>query len=301
MSQGIIAAKNKESASDHRLTQEELMQGVNQKTQSALNLDLVNSDDGVQKAPRYGQELAAQFLDTIRMGKAVKDLQTALANLDPDKLKTELNTDAKRKAFWINIYNGFGQIYLSTDHFITLSRIQALFYFEKKRFKIAGWRLSLNDVEHGILRRSRIWWARGFLKKWIPSGKERKFRVDILDPRIHFALNCAAKSCPPIRFYEADKIEAQLDLASSAYLQATVHFDAAENRIYLPELFRFFPKDFIGPGFKPTYRARKRGFVKFLNRYGKFLDPNNVPRIKYEPWDSSSQLANFHTEVSNSH
>ena len=38
--------------------------------------------------------------------------------------------------------------------------------------------------------------------------------VDVIDFRIHFALNCGAKSCPPIAFYSYDKINDQLDLAT---------------------------------------------------------------------------------------
>merc|ERR1712020_23232 len=41
-----------------------------------------------------------------------------------------------------------------------------------------------------------------------------------VDPRIHFALNCGAKSCPPIKTFTGDEVEEQLEVATQAYLES---------------------------------------------------------------------------------
>ena len=65
-----------------------------------------------------------------------------------------------------------------------------------------------------------------------------------LDPRIHFALNCGARSCPPIRHYEPPELDAQLELATRAYLAAEVELDAEGGSVTLPRLMRLYRADF---------------------------------------------------------
>ncbi|MFZ8458418.1 DUF547 domain-containing protein, partial [Staphylococcus aureus] len=89
---------------------------------------------------------------------------------------------------------------------------------------------SYDDIEHGILRKSSIKWSLGYAKKWFPSTKEKLLRVNKVDYRIHFALNCGAKSCPPIAFYDDAKLDAQLDIATKAYLIGSVTYDSNANK-----------------------------------------------------------------------
>ena len=59
--------------------------------------------------------------------------------------------------------------------------------------------LSLNAIEHGLLRRSRWRFGAGVRREPVPlSAFERQHRVARVDPRVHFALNCAAGSCRSI-------------------------------------------------------------------------------------------------------
>ena len=80
--------------------------------------------------------------------------------------------------------------------------------------------MSLDDIEHGILRRSKIKWSEGYFNKLFPSKFEKENRVNKVDYRIHFALNCGARSCPPIAFYDPEKLDKQLDVATMIYLKS---------------------------------------------------------------------------------
>ncbi|HMU44811.1 MAG TPA: DUF547 domain-containing protein [Chitinophagaceae bacterium] len=205
----------------------------------------------------------------------LKDLKDA----KEETLIKQLYNDDRKKAFWLNIYNSFVQLSLSENPSLFKKRSE---FFSRKRFVIAGKPLSLDDIEHGILRRSKIKWSLGHLNKLFPGGFEKKFRVDTLDYRIHFALNCGAKSCPPIVFYDPEKIERQLRLATRSYLKSEVIFNESENIVELPAIMSWFRRDFGGKrkmiqllreleilptSAKPSIRFKKYNWEVFLSHY----------------------------------
>lgn len=129
---------------------------------------------------------------------------------DQAKLKSYLSLISKsapakswsqneKLAYWINAYNAFTvQLILdNADKNITSikdigSKVKIPFVntpWDVKFIKIGGKEMDLNNIEHGIIR--------------------KQFN----DPRIHFALVCAAKSCPPLRneAFVASRLSAQLD------------------------------------------------------------------------------------------
>lgn len=196
-----------------------------------------------------------------------------------DDLATTLNSDAKRLAFWLNLYNGFTQIILKKNPEQYKTRGS---FFSSKQLFIAGQQLSLDDIEHGILRHSKIKWSEGYLNDWFPSSFEKKFRVDKLDYRIHFALNCGAKSCPPIAFYEPEQIEKQLTVATSTYLTGESMYDASTNTVSVPALMGWFRNDFGG----------KKNMLNIL-RKNKVIPEGSNPKINFNKYDWSLYLDNY--------
>lgn len=228
--------------------------------------------------PHY-PALAQQLLYAARTGEPTDSLVQLLAAADTGVLLQQLAGDDQRKAFWLNVYNAFVHQALRThpDQYRQRSR-----FFSRKRMTIAGHPLSLDEVEHGILRRSRNKWSLGYVGKLFPSAFEKKFRVHHIDYRIHFALNCGARSCPPIAFYDPGKIDQQLDLATRAYLSSEAEYNAATNTVYLPAILSWFRGDFGG----------KKGIRQLLHRQG--LVPNGKkPTIRFKKYDWSLYLDNF--------
>ena len=64
------------------------------------------------------------------------------------------------------------------------------------------------------------------------------------DPRIHFALNCGAVSCPPIAVYEGESLDEQLDIATEGFLEGNTIVDKEDNSISLSMLFKWYKEDF---------------------------------------------------------
>lgn len=226
-----------------------------------------------------GIRLSQDILYAARTGESTTDFKEALATFSFEKLLGQLNSDDKRIAFWLNIYNAFTQIGLIENPAWYESRNK---FYKRKFIRIAGKDLSLDLIEHGIIRRSKIKLSMGYLNKCFPSSTEKKLRVDKLDYRIHFALNCGAKSCPPIAFYKPDQLDKQLDLATRAYLKGEVVFNQEKNIVDLPKIFSWFRGDFGG----------KKGIIKLL-RLKNIIPADADPTIKWKEYDWTLALKNY--------
>lgn len=156
-----------------------------------------------------------------------------------------LNDRAKRLAFWINIYNA-AVIHGVIELGLTRSVKEVSHFFDRIVYEIGGYSFSLNEIEHGILRSNR----RPPYRLFRPFGKKdprMKFTASPLDPRIHFALVCGARSCPPIGFYEAEQIDFQLDLAAMSFVNSQqVRILPEENTLLISMIFEWYKADFGG-------------------------------------------------------
>ena len=103
-------------------------------------------------------ELAEGLIWKVKKQGDTATLEKQLAEgINLDSLEVALNNDDRRTAFWINIYNAYFQILRIRD-----GRTAPAIYREPLVF-IAGQRFSLDDIEHGILRRYRWKFSLGFL------------------------------------------------------------------------------------------------------------------------------------------
>ena len=166
-------------------------------------------------------------------------LARELQGFDPGGLKS----DDERKAFWINIYNILiihGVIALD----ISRSVLEIVNFFGRIGYEIGGAFYSPDDVEHGILRKNRPHPA--FPVRPFSSGDPRlRYAVRTFDPRIHFALVCASSSCPPIEFYDAEKIDRQLDIAARSFINRRgLELDKKKGEISLSRIFQWYEGDF---------------------------------------------------------
>jgi Protein of unknown function, DUF547 len=129
-------------------------------------------------------------------------------------------------AFYINAYNAWTIKLILTGYpgIKSIKDLGSIFKspWKKQIARINGDIIILDHIEHDILR---------------PRFK---------DPRVHFAINCAAKSCPPLRPepYRADILEQQLDEMARAFIN-----DSRRNRIegrtlYVSSIFKWFSEDF---------------------------------------------------------
>jgi hypothetical protein len=110
-------------------------------------------------------------------------------------------------------------------------------------------------------------------------------RVNEVDYRIHFALNCGAASCPPVQIYEWTDLENQLNRATQSYLSENCTYDKARKTVHITPLFSWFRKDFGG----------LRGVKKILLDRNVITD--NDVRLKTIEYDWTLNLNNFGPEM----
>jgi hypothetical protein len=135
----------------------------------------------------------------------------------------------QQKALLINAYNAF-TLALILDHRPGISSIREIDApWDTPRWTLAGHKVSLNDIEHGLLR---------------PMFH---------DPRIHFAVNCASLGCPPLRAaaYTADDLDAQLDQAARAALARPRWCKVEGGKLHLTKLLEWYGADMTAPDASP--------------------------------------------------
>ncbi len=121
--------------------------------------------------------------------------------------------------------------------------------FDGIRHRVAGREMTLDDIEHGTLR------------------------AEYREPRIHFALVCAAASCPPLRreAYRGDRLDEQLDDQARLFLNdpRQNRYEVQRGRVYLSKLFDWFGEDFAGFAAEDGYSAdaKLNGVLSFISRY----------------------------------
>jgi len=170
-----------------------------------------------------------------------------LAQFDPmsrhQGLNYRLGTSATALAFWINLYNALvihGAMYWRVKHSITEVRS----FFKRTAYILGGRLYSLNVIEHGLLRANRGHPLRLFVPQLMPWDRRRILVIRPMDVRIHFALNCGAASCPPIRHYTAANIDNELELAAKSFTASGVTIDSNRGGILLSRLFFWYACDF---------------------------------------------------------
>lgn len=227
-------------------------------------------------------ETSQQLLLGAKTHESTESLEEVIQNSSGKTLMQQLKDDNHKKAFWINIYNAYTQIILSKNPGKYKNRNS---FFSARQINIAGNQLSLDDIEHGLLRHSKIKWSLGYLNKWFPTTFEKEQRVDIVDYRIHFTLNCGAKSCPPIAFYKPEQLDKQLDMATKAYLQSEAEYNESKNTVELPAVMGWFRGDFGG----------KKKMVGLLHRL-QIVPEEKRPVIKFKGYSWNLLLENYQSE-----
>ena len=236
------------------------------------------SNESIPPLNKYNQ-LSEEFIYAAKTGNDVSGQIKELANLNADSLAHSLSSDVEKEAFWINLYNGFTQYFLTKDPELYKSRSK---FFKAKQINVGGYNWSLDQIEHDILRRSKIKWSLGYLNKIFVSKKIKKLRVDHLDYRIHFALNCGAKSCPPIAFYDPNQLNKQLNVATRAYLTGEAEYDSIKNTLALPAIMGWFRRDFKG-------KKNMLALVKKLD----IVPEDKFPHISFKKYDWNIYLNNY--------
>ncbi len=225
-------------------------------------------------------KLSMNLLEAIRNENAleVKKNLTQIGDISLDELVSSLNTKQKKLAFWINMYNALVQVELIANP--EMFEDKKAFY-KDQRHKIAGINMSYDNIEHGILRNSRVKLSLGYVKRIFVKKWERQLRNKDIDGRIHFALNCGAKDCPPVAIFDDVNIDSQLDKVNKIYL--TNNTTVERNKVTTSPLFSWFRADFGG----------LKSVDKFLTRYDVIPNDETDYQVEFKSYDWTLLTGNY--------
>lgn len=216
----------------------------------------------------------------MKGSEAYKEYQQAAAQLQALDLNS-LRTQDARMAFWINLYNALvvhGISELNVENSVRDVRG----FFENVAYRVGPHVFSLDDMEHGILRRNqkKHFFAR---KPFARSDPRQAFMVYQVDPRIHFCLVCGAKSCPPIGTYQEEKIEQQLSMAAATFVNSdNVVIDKANKRLKLSKILDWYSKDFGSRTDLLHFIARYRRQTEDQDWLNKYAHSASISWLEYD-------------------
>ena len=148
-----------------------------------------------------------------------------LAAVSPENHPEMFLTEDDRKRYYLVAYNALVLFFAASAYPNKHALWSRFGSFKDKDIVLGGRELTLNHLEHEIIRK------------------------DFLDPRIHFYINCPAKSCPPLQMgvIAPGMTEFELEKAAREFINDPTHvrFEATTRKLYLSKIFDWFSKDFV--------------------------------------------------------
>ncbi len=187
------------------------------------------------------------FVDYIALSKKPKNLNLYISELA--KADTDNLSNYEYLALMLNAYNAFTlKLIIENPGIESIKDISSGQRWDDKRWNVGDKTLSLNEIEHDIIRKR--------------YG----------EPLVHFALVCAAKSCPKLRNepFTGSKLLFQLNDQAAHFFsqQQNFRWDSDSNKVYLSEILDWFRYDFA---------ENERGVVEYTVNY---IDPQAAEGIK---------------------
>lgn len=202
-----------------------------------------------------------------------------LTNETPDTNPKEYPTVSHQISYWTNLYNllvlreVLRHWPLGSVREVKVGAVSYLVpgkgFFANTRFSVAGKSVSLDDIEHEILR-SRY-----------------------KDARIHFVLNCGSNSCPPLprKLFTPATFDDQVQTATEAFINDTrnVSVNHGRKQVRLSKIFKWYDKDFVKHAKRAGASPSVIGFVTLFGKNAQLTDlkraANENYAIVYEDYD----------------
>jgi hypothetical protein len=232
----IEVSKSNEEEADTGLS----ISGENSENLIDNEMELITEEILVSVIPDHSafDELLKKFVSATGvvnykgLKSEVDKLNSYLSKLDKNPINSDWSRNEKL-AYWINVYNAF-TIKLILDNF-PVNSIQDIADgkpWDLKWIKLGGKTYSLNQIENDIIR---------------PEFNE---------PRIHFAVNCAAQSCPPLanQAFTAENLDSLLEKQTKVFINNTKYNKVSTSSAKVSRIFDWYGSDF-------------GNVLSFLNKY----------------------------------
>ncbi|MBK5193318.1 MAG: DUF547 domain-containing protein [Flavobacteriaceae bacterium] len=210
---------------------------------------LISTTLSAQDTSKFFDSADHFFQTYVENGKVkyaeIKRHPKALSNLmeGAKKIKVSPENPDQYKAFWIKSYN-LAVISGIVKNYPVSSPMDLNGFFDKTSYEIGGKKVTLNSIENDLLR------------------------AKFYEPRFHFVLVCAAKSCPPIisEAYRPETLEEQLQRQTEKAMNNPQFVQVQKDKVLFSEIMKWYEQDFTKNG---------QTLIGFAIKYRKTPIPNN--------------------------
>lgn len=228
-------------------------------------LVFITAQLSAQNVDLFFEKADAFFKKNVDMGKVAYDaIHTNPSDLNElltmaENISISKNEASIYQAFWINTYN-LAVIKGIVNHFPTKSPLSHAGFFDKFTYDVGGQPISLNNIEHKLLR------------------------AQFNDARFHFVLVCGAIGCPPLIncAYLPETLEFQLQEQTELAINGDyfITIDHKKKRIYGSEILKWYKEDFTSKG---------SNIIDFINTYRTEKIPNDY-KLRYSIYNWSLNI-----------
>jgi len=214
---------------------------------------------GTAQTTEFFKKSDAFFNTYVKNGKVnYKTIKTDDASLSEligmaEKITVSKENEKEYQAFWINAYN-LSVIKSVVENYPIKSPLNKAGFFDGIKHSVGGKKITLNDMEHKMLR-----------------------AVFPKEARFHFVLVCAGLGCPPIitKAYLPNTLETQLQEQTEKALNDSNFVRINKNKVKLSQIFDWYKKDFTQGG---------KSLVEYVNQFRKEKLPENA-KVGYYAYD----------------
>jgi len=271
-----------------------------------ITLTTLNKEDGEGEKQNDGN-VAAKATTTpstssvVDLSLAVQDDKYAQFEEEICELQgvsmSSMNNNEKT-AFSINVYNLMIK-YAQIKYGVPDNAAQRSSFFGNIQMNIGHDLFSFSELENGILRaNSKAPYS--LSKPFANKGDTRvKLSLDKVDNRIHFALNCGAHSCPPVKKFTATDLQEELRIVALAFCEqddnVRIIDTKKDSELCLNMIFKWYEKDFAS-----STKELPSTIVNYLrgqrkDTLQKMIDSKKSIKVKFNTYDWNAPVTNGKT------
>lgn len=185
-------------------------------------------------------------VDYSALAKSEDFRQYTLSAAELQRVQLVALNQEERISFFVNCYN-----LLCLHGYVSRGPpnnwLRRWVFFRALSYRIAGLDMTLDDIEHGILRGNKRTPMFKFWQQLRPSDPKCQHVLTHRDGRIHFVISAGTRSDPPIRILDDENVDEELHGATVEFLSCSVKVDVEKGEVTLPRIFLWYAEDFPTP------------------------------------------------------
>lgn len=185
-------------------------------------------------------------VDYTALAKSEDFRQYTLSAAELQRVQLVALNQEERLAFFVNCYNLLC-LHGYVAHGPPNNWLRRYVFFRALSYRIAGLDMTLDDIEHGILRGNKRPPMIKFVQQLRPSDPKCLHVLSQRDGRIHFVISAGTRSDPPIRILDGENVHEELHTATVEFLTYSVKVDVEKREVTLPRILKWYAEDFPTP------------------------------------------------------